>query len=95
MQEQAESPVRTNRALLGVLLALLALTALSIGVSRVDTGALRVVAALGIAAVKTALVLHFFMRFLQAGKAVALAFAATVATLAVFIALTFLDTLYR
>lgn len=95
MQDQAERPVQTYRALLGVLLALLALTALSIGVSRVDTGALRVIAALGISAVKTALVLYFFMHMRQAGKAVALAFLVTVTTLAVFIALTFLDVLYR
>lgn len=95
MENQAEKPVSSNRTLLGVLLALLFLTGISITVSRIDTGPFRVLVALGLASVKTGLVLVFFMHIGRAGKAVALSFLATVLTLAVFIALTFLDILYR
>lgn len=90
-----ERPVVALTSLAAVLLALLLLTAASVAVSRLDTGDLRIFAALGIAAVKTALVLLFFMHLGRAGRVVTLAFLATVSTLAVFIALTFTDIMFR
>lgn len=95
MENQAETPARSLRSLFGTLLALLFLTGVSIAVSRVDAGPFRVLVALAVASVKTGLVLFIFMHIGRAGKAVALSFLATVLTLAVFMALTFLDILYR
>lgn len=95
MENQAGKTVLSLRGLFGVLAALLFLTGLSIAVSRLYAGPLRVPAALSIAAVKTGLVLVFFMHILRAGKAVALSFLATAGTLAIFIILTFSDILYR
>ena len=94
-ENRAEKPALSLPGLLGVLAALLFLTGLSIALAHFYEGPLRVAAALSIAAVKTGLVLVFFMHIRQAGKAVALSFLATVATLAVFIGLTFADILYR
>ena len=94
-ENRAEKPALSIPGLLGVLAALLFLTGLSIALAHFYEGPLRVAAALSIAAVKTGLVLIFFMHLRQAGKAVALSFLATVVTLAVFIGLTFADTLYR
>lgn len=94
-ENHAEKPALSIPGLLGVLAALLLLTGLSIALAHFYTGPLRIAAALSIAAVKTGLVLIFFMHLRQAGKAVALSLLATVLTLAVFIGLTFADTLYR
>lgn len=94
-ENHAEKPALSLRGLLGVLAALLFLTGVSVAVAHLYTGPLRIAAALSIAAVKTGLVLVFFMHLRQAGAAVALSFLATVVTLAVLIGLTFTDTLYR
>ena len=94
-ENPAERPALSLRGLLGVLAALLCLTGLSIALARFYAGPLRIAAALSIAVVKTGLVLVFFMHLRRAGKAVALSFLATVVTLAIFIGLTFADTLYR
>ncbi|OGR78169.1 MAG: hypothetical protein A2X32_02070 [Elusimicrobia bacterium GWC2_64_44] len=95
MNEKEESPGQSYGGLLAVLGALLALTAVSVAAARLYTGPLRAGVALGIAGLKSALVLVFFMRLREAGPAVAGGFLATVLTLAVFMALTFSDVLYR
>lgn len=90
-----ESTGLSYGGLLAVLGALLALTAVSVATARLYGGPLRAAVALGVAGLKSALVLVFFMRMREAGRAVAGAFLATVLTLAVFMALTFSDVLYR
>jgi cytochrome c oxidase subunit 4 len=78
-----------------VWLALLALTALTIWISRLDLGVNRVWGALAIASVKGGLVIAFFMHMRYEGRLLrGLLFVALV-TLAVFIGLTFFDVLYR
>jgi cytochrome c oxidase subunit 4 len=54
-------PILSRRTYAWTFLALLVLTAVTIGASRVDLGALNVVVALAIAGVKAALVLAYFM----------------------------------
>jgi cytochrome c oxidase subunit 4 len=83
------------RELLMVLAVLLALTAVTISVARLNTGLARVPAALLIASGKASLVLFFFMGIGRAGKAVVLAFLTTILLLAVFIGLTFFDVAFR
>jgi len=95
MEEKEVTSGRSYGELLAVLGALLALTGLSVAAARFYAGPLRAAVALGVAGAKSALVLLFFMRLREAGRAVAWAFLATVLTLAVFMALTFADVLYR
>jgi cytochrome c oxidase subunit 4 len=95
MEEHAGGHRQSFLQLALVLAALLALTALSITVSRLDTGSLRILTALSVAAVKTSLVLAFFMHMRQAGRAVAVTFLVTIIILAIFIGFTFFDIAYR
>lgn len=78
-----------------VWLALLALTAVTIIVSRIELGALHVWAALLIASVKSALVIAFFMHMKYENRAFKYCLLAALLTLAIFIGLTFFDVLYR
>jgi len=70
--------------LLGTAAALLALTVLTVVVSRVDLGAFNVVVALAVAAFKAALVAMFFMHLKYEGR-----FKAVVFTTALFFAVLF------
>lgn len=81
--------------LIGVYGLLLLLTAATVGISRLDLGALNIWAALSIATAKAALVIMFFMHLKQEGRVIRLALLVTLATLAVFIGMTFFDVLYR
>lgn len=78
-----------------VWLALLVLTAATIGVSRIELGALHVWAALLIASVKSALVIAFFMHMKYENRAFKYCLLAALLTLAIFIGFTFFDVLYR
>jgi cytochrome c oxidase subunit 4 len=95
MTEQ-EHPIVPYRTFVIVWALLLVLTAVTVTVSRVQLGPLNIVAALGIASVKSALVIFFFMHLkyerLEAFKTFLLA---TLLTLAVFMGMTFFDVLYR
>lgn len=75
--------------------ALLCLTALTVAVSRVNIGSLKIATALSIASVKATLVLLFFMDVRRAGRAVPIAFVAAVIILALLIILIFFDIAYR
>ena len=66
------------RVLLGTAAALFALTAATVAVSRLDMGALNVVAALAIAALKASLVALFFMHLRYQGRFRAVVFATSV-----------------
>lgn len=83
------------RKLTVVWLALLALTALTVGVTRVELGANKVLAALTIACVKGGLVIAFFMHMKYEGRLLRWLLFLTLVTLAIFIGFTFFDVLYR
>ncbi len=83
------------RTLTGVWLALLALTVLTVGVTRVELGGMKVFAALAIACIKAGLVIAVFMHMKYEGRLLrGLLFLALV-TLAIFIGFTFFDVMYR
>lgn len=83
------------RTLFGVLLALLALTGLTVGASFVDMGKFNVWVALGIASVKASLVLMIFMHLKFEGRFLILSFLSTVFFLAIMISFTFWDIAFR
>jgi len=78
-----------------VLLALLALTGITVGASFVDMGKLNVWVALGIASAKASLVLIIFMHLKFEGRALILSFLSTVFFLAILIGFTFWDVAFR
>jgi len=81
--------------LTAVWLTLLALTGLTIWVSRLDLGAYRVWGALAIASLKSGLVIAFFMHMKYEGKLLRWLLFVALLTLAIFIGFTFFDVLYR
>lgn len=89
------SHIVSYRKLTIVWLALLALTALTIAVSRFGTGFGHVWGALAIAALKSGLVVAFFMHMKYENRLLRWLLFVTLATLALFIGLTFFDVLYR
>ena len=76
-------------------LALLALTGTTVYVSRLPLGALHIWAALGIAVVKSTLVVLIFMHLKYENWVFKLFLLVALAILAIFIGFTFFDTLYR
>jgi cytochrome c oxidase subunit IV len=78
-----------------VWLLLLALTAITIAVSRVHLGPFNIWAALGIASLKSALVIFFFMHLKNEPLYLKLFLLIALLTLAIFIGLNFFDVLYR
>lgn len=74
---------------------LLALTALTVWVSRFDSGLNRVWAPLAIAACKGGLIIAFFMHMRYEGHLLRWVLFVTLVTLAIFIGVTFFDVLYR
>ena len=78
-----------------VWLTLLALTGLTVWVSRLDLGVNRVWGALAIASVKGGLVIVFFMHMKYEGKLLRWLLFVALLTLAIFIGFTFFDVLYR
>ena len=87
--------VIANKILVAVWGALLLLTAVTVTVSRIDLGALNVWIALGIASLKSALVILFFMHLKYEQPVLKAFFLLTLLMLAIFIGLTFTDILYR
>jgi len=93
--DTTEHHVVSYRKLTYVWLTLLVLTALTVGVTRLDLGGYKVLAALTIASLKSGLVIAFFMHMKYEGRLLrGLLFLALV-TLAIFIGFTFFDVLYR
>jgi cytochrome c oxidase subunit IV len=81
--------------LIGIWLALLLLTALTVLITRIDLGGYKVLGALAIACIKAGLVIAVFMHMKYEGRLLrGLLFLALV-TLAIFIGFTFFDVLYR
>ncbi|MBA3012126.1 MAG: cytochrome C oxidase subunit IV family protein [Proteobacteria bacterium] len=83
------------KTLFYVLLALLALTGVTVGASYVHLGKFNVWVALGIASLKATLVLMVFMHLKFEGRALILSFLSTVFFLAIMIGFTFWDVAFR
>jgi len=94
VSEQAHAPV-SYRTFVFVWVLLLALTATTVAVSRVHLGPLNIWVALGIASIKSALVIFFFMHLKFERLIFKLFLLLALVTLAIFIGLTFFDVLYR
>ncbi len=94
MSEHKHEPV-PYRTFILIWIALLALTAITIAVSRVHLGPLNVWVALGVATLKSSLVLFFFMHLKQETRLFRLGLLVLLVILAIFIGMTFIDTLYR
>ena len=75
--------------------ALLVLTVITIAVAQFNFGALNIWIALGIATLKSGLVVAVFMHMKYEQGLFKLALLATLAILAIFIGFTFFDVLYR
>jgi len=75
--------------------ALLLLTAATISVSFVNLGFFNIVAALGIAIVKSSLVVLYFMHLRYESRLFQVMVISTLAILAIFIGFVFFDTVYR
>ena len=85
----------TYSKLLVVLLALFALTGITVYASGIDFGALNIWVALIIASIKSTLVLLFFMHLRYESRLLKLTFAITIFSLAIVIALIFWDVAFR
>jgi cytochrome c oxidase subunit 4 len=83
------------RKLTAIWLALLALTALTVGITRIDLGGYKVLGALTIACLKAGLVIAVFMHMKYEGRLLRWLLFLTLVTLSIFIGLTFFDVLYR
>lgn len=94
MSEHSHEPV-PYRVFIIIWVALLALTGVTIAVSRVDLGALNIWVALGVASVKSSLVIFFFMHLKQESILFKVGLLTMLSILAIFIGMTFLDVLYR
>ena len=94
VEASAEHP-QPYRHLLAVLLGLLALTAVTVAVSRIQLGALNVWAAILIASLKSSLVLLFFMHLKYEGRLIRTTFLVTIFTLAILISFLFWDVSFR
>jgi cytochrome c oxidase subunit 4 len=92
MEKQQASPVGTHTV---VWLALLVLTGITVTVSTLDLGRLSVLTAIAVAAVKSTLVIMFFMRIKYEDRVFKVMIALAVATLTVILLLTFIDVWFR
>lgn len=92
---QGEHQVIGYGKLTSVWLCLLALTALTVWLSRLDLGISRIWGSLAIASVKGGLVIAFFMHLRYEGRLLRWLLFLTLVTLAIFIGFTFFDVLYR
>jgi len=93
--DTTEHHVVSYRKLAFVWLALLVLTAMTVGVTRLDLGGYKVLGALAIACLKSGLVISFFMHMKYEGRLLRWLLFVALVTLAFFIGLTFFDVLYR
>jgi cytochrome c oxidase subunit 4 len=93
--EASEQHSVTYGKLAATWLVLMTLTALTIWVSGLNLGAIRVWTALAIASMKAGLVIAIFMQMKYEGRLLKWLLFLALATLAVFIGLTFVDVLYR
>jgi len=93
MSEQQH--IVSDKKLAGIWLALLVLTALTVGITRVELGGYKVLGALTIACLKAGLVIAVFMHMKYEGRLLRWLLFLALLTLAIFIGFTFFDVLYR
>ena len=93
--DNTEQHVVSYGKLTSVWLALLILTALTVGVTRLNLGGYKVLGALAIACLKSGLVIAFFMHMKYEARLFRIILFVALVTLATFIGLTFFDVLYR
>lgn len=94
MSEHQHEPV-PYRTFVMIWAVLLLLTAITVAVSRVHLGALNVWVALGVASIKSSLVIFFFMHLRQESQLFKICLLIMLVILAIFVGMTFLDVLYR
>ncbi len=94
MDEHKHEPV-PYRTFIHIWIALLALTGITVAVSRVHLGALNIWVALTIASLKSSLVILVFMHLRQESKLFKICLVIMLTILAIFIGMTFTDVLYR
>ncbi|PLX94264.1 MAG: cytochrome-c oxidase [Desulfuromonas sp.] len=94
MSEETHVPV-PYRTFILIWVALLILTGITVAVSRVDVGALNIWVALGVASIKSSLVIFFFMHLKQESILFKIGLLTMLVILAIFVGMTFLDILYR
>ncbi len=80
---------------LAVATALIVMTAITVGVSFIDLGALNITVALAIASIKALLVAFFFMHLFWDNKLYLVIFSAGLLFLTIFLTLTMFDTTTR
>ena len=96
MKDNPEFPHMISfKTLIGILVLLLMLTSLTIGISMIDLGKLNVWAALIIAAIKSSLVILFFMHVKFESMAIKISFVSTICFVAILIGFIFWDIAYR
>ena len=95
MAEHEDQHIQPYTHLLEVLVALLALTAITIWASRIELGSLNIWMTLLIASIKSSLVLLFFMHLKYEGRFIRTTFIVTVCTLAILIGFLFWDISFR
>ena len=94
MSEHTHEPV-PYRTFILIWVALMILTGITIAVSRVHLGALNIWVALGVASIKSSLVIFVFMHLRQESRLFKIGLLVMLSILAIFIGLTFFDVLYR
>ena len=94
MSEETHAPV-PYRTFILIWVALLILTGITVAVSRVDVGVLNIWVALGVASLKSSLVIFVFMHLRQESKMFKICLLVMLTILAIFIGMTFFDVLYR
>ncbi len=87
--------VISYKKLIGILIALLILTAITISVSMVDLGKFNVWAALLIASTKCTLVVLFFMHLKYENRVIRISFVVTLFCVAILIGFIFWDISFR
>jgi len=95
MDENESRDTISFRLLFLILIVLLFFTAVTVTVSKSNTGSFGILTALTIASVKAAFVLWFFMHLRSAGRLVIIGFITTIVILVSVIGFTFLDIAYR
>lgn len=90
-----EEHTLSYKQLFAVLLALLVLTAVTVGASTIDLGGLNIWITILIASVKSSLVLLFFMHLKEENRVVKSTFIITIVILALLISFLFWDVSFR
>jgi cytochrome c oxidase subunit 4 len=83
------------KTFLSIWIVLLVLTGITVAVAQYDLGTLNIWVALGIATLKSGLVVAVFMHMKYENRLFKISLLAALAILAIFIGLTFIDVLYR